>query len=161
MENTKPSEGTLRLIRCDATQPDFRALVDALNADLAARDGDDHAFYAQFNGLQDIPCAVVAYWEGQAAACGAIKPYQTDAMEVKRMYTLPIHRGKGLARQILAELEQWAAENGASKCILETGKHQPEAIRLYESKGYDRIPNYGPYTEDPNSVCFQKQLPKR
>jgi len=74
------------------------------------------------------------------------------------MYTLPGSRGKGIASQVLAELERWAAELSYEKCLLETGKRQPEAIALYKKRGYRLIPNYGQYAGVENSVCFEKIL---
>ena len=79
-------------------------------------------------------------------------------MEVKRMYVSPGSRKKGIAASILSELETWAGELSAAKCILETGKKQPEAIALYRKHGYRVIPNYGHYAEVDNSVCFEKEL---
>ena len=101
---------------------------------------------------------VVAFDNDQPVACGAIREFDKDSMEVKRMYTLPSHRGKGIAKLVLQELERWTLELGYAKCILETGKRQPEAIQLYEKSGYQSIPNYGKYLNVENSVCFQKQL---
>jgi GNAT superfamily N-acetyltransferase len=74
------------------------------------------------------------------------------------MYTLPEVRGKGLATLVLNELELWAKELKYAKCVLETGKKQPEAIRLYEKNGYIIIPNYGQYAGIKNSLCFEKEL---
>ena len=74
------------------------------------------------------------------------------------MYTPPESRGKGVASKVLTELETWAAEMSYEKCILETGKKQPEAIGLYKKNGYMLIPNYGQYAEVENSVCFEKLL---
>ena len=59
---------------------------------------------------------------------------------------------------VLKELETWCHELGMRKCILETGRNQPEAIRLYAKNGYERIPNFGRYRESPSSVCFEKSL---
>lgn len=70
---------------------------------------------------------------GKAIACGAIKEYEQGIMEVKRMYTAPESRGKGIAGQILAELEFWQPELGYQKCIEGTGL-QVAAIRLYEKE---------------------------
>ena len=145
-------------IRTDASHADFIALVKALDADLANRDGRDHSFYDQFNKIDAIKYAVVAYENGKPVSCGAIKEYTPGIMEVKRMYTVPEHRGKGIAAVVLKELELWAKELGYKTCILETGKRQPEAIRLYEKNGYTYIPNYGQYSGVDNSVCFEKQL---
>ena len=90
--------------------------------------------------------------------CGAMKEYSPITMEVKRMYTNPESRGMGIATFVLNELEKWALELGYEKCILETGKRQPEAIALYKKNGYLSIPNYGQYVGIENSVCFEKSL---
>jgi GNAT superfamily N-acetyltransferase len=79
--------------------------------------------------------------------------------EVKRMYVVPAARARGLARQVLAHLERTAAEAGAEAMILETGLAQPEAIALYESSGYTRIPSFGYYKDEPLNRCFAKALP--
>lgn len=148
----------IKLIRTDSDNPDFIELVKFLDADLAKRDGDEHAFYDQFNKITHIKYAVVAFTEGVAVSCGAIKEFEPKAMEVKRMYTLPQHRGKGLARIVLTELENWAREMSYTRCVLETGKKQPEAIELYKKSEYNIIPNYGQYVGIENSVCFEKKL---
>jgi GNAT superfamily N-acetyltransferase len=157
MKTTKKPE-MIKLIRSDSDNQDFIGLVKQLDADLAERDGVEHSFYAQFNQINKIKYVVIAYEDGRAVSCGAIKEFAPKTMEVKRMYTLPDSRGKGIASQVLTELESWAAELAYEKCILETGKKQPEAIRLYEKNGYKLIPNYGQYAGVENSVCFEKEI---
>jgi len=151
----------LTTLRTTSDNPDFIRLVEYLDAYLAVVDGEDHAFYAQFNKTGVLKHVVVAYENGEPAGCGALKEFATNIMEVKRMYTSPAHRGKGIASQVLAELESWAAELGCTKCVLETGKRQPEAIALYNKCGYASIPNYGQYAEVGNSVCFEKEIHNR
>lgn len=149
----------IRIVRTDSSHPDFVALVRQLDADLAIRDGADHAFYAQFNKIDLIRHALVAYNEEQVpVACGAIKAFAEDAMEVKRMWVEPPFRGKGIASDMLKELESWATELGYKRCVLETGKKQVEAMQLYPKNGYQVIPNYGQYIGIDNSVCFEKWL---
>ncbi|HEX9510041.1 MAG TPA: GNAT family N-acetyltransferase [Puia sp.] len=148
----------IKIIRTNSDNPDFIGLVKRLDADLAERDGNDHSFYSQFNKIDKIRYAVVAYENSKPIGCGAIKEYSPDSMEVKRMYTSPDSRGKGIASQVLAELERWAAELSYGKCVLETGKRQPEAIELYRKNGYKVIPNYGQYAGIENSVCFEKEM---
>lgn len=148
----------MNILRTDSDHADFRALVALLDQDLAVRDGDEHAFYSQFNTLDKINHVVVAFLENEPIACGAIRAFPEDAMEVKRMFVLPEHRGRGIAGRVLNELEAWALELGYTRCILETGKKQPEAIRLYAKSGYGIIPNYGPYEQVENSVCMEKIL---
>lgn len=144
--------------RTDSDDPDFKALVRQLDADLAERDGAEHGFYAQFNNIDKIRHAVVCCENGQPIGCGAIKEFSDEAMEVKRMYVSPDGRKKGIATRVLTELETWANELGYAKCVLETGKRQPEAIALYEKNGYARTSNYGQYVGVENSVCFEKLL---
>ena len=146
------------LIRTNSDNPQFIELVKYLDADLAEKDGDEHSFYNQFNKITQIKYVIIASENGQAVGCGAIKGYGTDTMEVKRMYTLPAYRGKGIAGNILSALETWAVELNFKKCILETGRRQPDAIGLYQKHGYHTIPNYGQYAGIENSMCFEKIL---
>jgi GNAT superfamily N-acetyltransferase len=148
----------IKLIRTNSENLDFIKLVKFLDADLALRDGEDHLFYSQFNKLNKIKHVVLAYENKIPLGCGAIKEYEPNTMEVKRMYTSPESRKKGIATKILSELEKWAFELSYGRCILETGKKQPEAIGLYKKSGYTQIPNYGQYSGVENSVCFEKEL---
>jgi GNAT superfamily N-acetyltransferase len=132
--------------------------VQLLDQDLLVRDGTEQGFYAQFNKLDNIRHTVVAYEGTKPVACGAIKEFSPQLMEVKRMFVHPAHRGRGIAQAILAELERWAKELRYTGCVLETGKRQPEAIGLYQKCSYALIPNYGQYIGVENSVCMQKQL---
>lgn len=148
----------IHLIRTDSYNRDFTELVKLLDAELAERDGADHPFYAQYNKINMIRHVVLAHENGMPVGCGAIKEFNTKTMEIKRMYILPAYRNQGIAVKILLELENWTAELGYSKCILETGKKQPEAIGLYKKNGYTLIPNYGQYVGVDNSLCFEKQM---
>jgi putative acetyltransferase len=145
-------------IRTNSENPDFQKLVKELDADLSIRDGAEHGFYSQFNKIDAIKYAIVAYENNSPIGCGAIKEYDEDTMEVKRMYVPVNKRGKGIASIVLNELEKWSAELNYKKCLLETGKKQPEAIRLYTKNGYKIIPNYGQYKGIENSVCFEKEV---
>lgn len=146
------------ILKTDSQNADFIKLVQQLDADLAERDGAEHSFYHQFNSIQQLNHVVVLYENDVPIGCGAFKAIAADTVEVKRMYTLPAHRSKGHASRILTELEQWASEEGYSIAVLETGKRQPEAIKLYKKNGYSIIPNYGQYIGIENSVCFRKNL---
>ncbi|MDO7873122.1 GNAT family N-acetyltransferase [Hymenobacter sp. ASUV-10] len=148
----------LQLLRTSSENVDFRALVVLLDQYLRVLDGDDHAFYAQFNQITNIKHAVVAYADGQPVGCGAFKEYEPGTVEIKRMFVRPERRGQGIAQAVLRELEQWAQQEGYNSCVLETGKRQPEAIRLYEKSGYAHISNFGQYAGDDNSVCLQKSI---
>ena len=148
----------IEILRTNSGNRDFIELVKLLDADLAQRDGEDHPFYAQFNKIDTIKYVVMAYENGKPSGCGALKEYGPKIAEIKRMYVLPECRGKGIATNILSELEHWAGELACTKCILETGKMQPEAIGLYKKSGYTVISNYGQYAGVENSVCFEKGM---
>ncbi|HSU29209.1 MAG TPA: GNAT family N-acetyltransferase [Chitinophagaceae bacterium] len=147
-----------RLTRTDSKNEDFRELIDELDEELKSRDGADHPFYAQFNKLDNIKYVIVAYDGDIPVGCGSIKEFSKEAMELKRMYVQPAYRGKGMASRILVELENWAVELKFRSCVLETGKRQPEAVALYNKNGYQRVPNFGAYKNDENSICFEKKL---
>lgn len=151
-------KSSIKTLRTDSKNGDFIHLVELLDADLAARDGQEHEFYHSFNSLQGLSHVVLAYLDQRPLACGAMKAIHGGSMEVKRMYTLPEFRGKGAASLVLKELETWAAEEGCTHCVLETGKRQPEAIALYTRSGYVQTPNYPPYEGIENSICFKKNL---
>lgn len=148
----------LTLLRTNSNHSDFKELVKLLDQDLAIRDGDDHAFYAQFNKIDAIKEVVLAFVNRLPVACGAIKPLTKQDAEVKRMFVHPDYRNQGIAAKILDELERWASEIGYENCVLETGIKQHEAIGLYQKVGYHIIQNYGQYIGVENSICMAKPL---
>lgn len=148
----------VQIVRADSSNLEFQALVTLLDTDLAIRDGDDHAFYAQFNKTDKLKHVVLIYHQQQAIACGALREWNSEIMEIKRMFVLPAFRRKGYAQLVVKNLMVWAKELGKKKCILETGKNQPEAIQLYKKMGFQIITNYGPYIHIENSVCMEIQL---
>ena len=148
----------ITLVRTNADDEAFRYLVSLLDEGLKITDGEEHAFYDQFNKVDNIKYVVVAYDDEIPVGCGAIKEYDVRTMEIKRMFVKSEQRGKGIASTILADLESWAMELNHNRCILETGSRQVEAIELYHKRGYKRIQNYGQYAGIENSVCFDKEL---
>ena len=145
--------------RTTPADPDYQWLVAALDRGLAITDGDDHAFYDQFNKSDDIRHVVVMSEHGVAVGCGAIKEYDATTVEIKRMYTVPAARGRRLATHLLTELEAWAYELGYRRLILETGSRQLAAIRLYDRYGFHRMDeNYGQYRRVANSICMEKEV---
>jgi putative acetyltransferase len=148
----------VKLLRTDANNLDFKQLTILLDAGLAITDGEDYTFYSQFNKIEHINYVIIVYENSKAIACGAIKKYDENTMEIKRMFTLTEKRGKGMAGMILSELQLWAREMDYKKCILETGIRQKEAVSLYNKTGFILIPNYGQYQGIETSICFEKIL---
>lgn len=148
----------LHLLRTTSANPDFQNLVIELDKHLAIMNGDTNDFFVQFNKIDLIKNVVVAYNNQLPVGCGAIKEYDAQTIEIKRMFVVPEMRGKGVAVAVLNELENWARELSYTKCILETGTNMLDAIGLYKKMGYENIPNYGQYVGVENSVCFEKTI---
>ncbi len=148
----------LSITRCTGKDETFRALIDALDEELQERYGAQMEFFGQYNHSSDVTTALVVWIDGERAGCGCFKPYSDNTVEMKRIFVPKRFRGRGVARAVMAELEAWARELGYAVAILETGILQPEAIRLYEAAGYERIPNYPPYENVVESVSYRKML---
>ena len=100
---------------------------------------------------------VVAFDEETPVACGALRPLDEESIEVKRMFVVPSHRGRGVSRAVLAFLEDKARSLGFRRLLLETGDVQHAAIGLYSSAGFERVEPFGEY-DGARSVCFGKTL---
>lgn len=148
----------LKIIRTNSENADFVSLVKQLDAYLKIMDGDEHDFYNQFNNIDVLKNTIVAYLENKPVGCGAFKEYNSNSVEIKRMFTLPETREQGVASKVLLALEDWAKELNYQSSVLETGIRQIEAVQFYKKKGYKIIPNYGQYKNVENSVCFEKEL---
>ena len=103
---------------------------------------------------------MVAYVNDQAVGCGALKEFNTDTLEIKRMYLKLANRRSDIATEILNALEVWAKELGYLKTVLETGTRQVEALKFYHKSGYHRIPNYAPYAHMEKIATVLKKIYK-
>ena len=104
---------------------------------------------------------LLAYLDGTPIGSIALRPLEGDTAEVRRMFVLPEYRRQRIARALLRRLEAEAAEIGYRGLRLETGDRQPAAITFYESSGYERIQAFGPYADDPTSICFEKKFSRQ
>ena len=146
-------------VRTNSDNLDFIKLVEALDLDLEVYYKDESPFYKELNTIDKIQFIVVAYNEKQEpVGCGGIKEYFENCIEIKRMYVPLAYRGRGVATQILNELEIWSKELNYQKCILQTLKNKPYAIAFYKKNHYKEMPNFGEYINAQNSICFEKQL---
>jgi ribosomal protein S18 acetylase RimI-like enzyme len=162
--------GGLELVRVGYGHPDAMLLIAEVQAEYVIR----------YGGPDDTPLDPLmfepptgSFFVGYLEVDGERRPVATGAWrshddvevfgtrrtaEIKRMYVVPALRARGLARTVLAHLERTAAEAGAAAMILETGTAQPEAMALYESSGYTRIPSFGYYKDEPLNRCYGKLL---
>ncbi|MEJ7832942.1 MAG: GNAT family N-acetyltransferase [Nocardioides sp.] len=155
----------VRIARVGYRHPDATRLIDEVQTEYVARYGGpdsspvDPLMFEPPHGtflvayLGDEPVATGAWRRSEVVAFGS-----SLTAEIKRMYVAPSARGRGVARRMLAHLEQTAAEAGVEAVVLETGTAQPEAIALYESAGYTQVPGFGFYRDSPISRCFAKPL---
>jgi putative acetyltransferase len=152
----------IEIRREDLTSDTAQKLIEALNADLRARypEGDGmHYFRLDVEEVRPGRGAfVVAFDEGAPVGCGAVRTIAAGVAEIKRMYVLPNVRGRGIARRMLAFLEDEARAIGVRKLMLETGTRQPEAIALYSKTGYSLTGPFGEYPPSPSNVFFEKSL---
>jgi putative acetyltransferase len=139
--------------------PDAVALIDELETHLASRYPAEsrHGFSVE-KMLREEVAFFLLRAEGIPAACGGIKLFGTEYGEIKHMYVRPAFRGRGYGKRMLDHLVDYARQRGVSLLRLETGIHQREAIGLYERMGFQRIPPFPPYWEDPLSRCYERRL---
>lgn len=142
----------------DATGETARKLIHDLCTELSERYGTPPSPFLPSEAAAARTAFLVARLGGQPVGCGAIRRIDNHTAEVKRMYVAPAGRRKGIARRIMAELESRAIDFGYRVIRLETGIHQPDAQRLYESCGYRRIAAFGHYVGNSTSVCYEKVL---
>jgi putative acetyltransferase len=147
----------LSLLRTTSDHTDFKKLTALFDEYLVDIDGDEKDFFAQYNQIH-LDHVVICYDNGIAVGCGAFKVYEPQVIEVKRMFVHPEHRNKGVAAQVLSELESWAIVLNFTTSILETSIKLQNAIALYRKFGYYEIPNYGQYIGVESSVCMKKFL---
>jgi GNAT superfamily N-acetyltransferase len=151
-------ESNIKIIRTTSENPDFEALVAALDAGLWERYPELKANYWGNNVIELNPNVVILYLDNKPVACGCFKKQDKNTIELKRMFVSPEARGLGLAKRLVQELELLAHKSGFKIAVLETLYKQKEAIGLYQKVGYVIIDNYEPYVGLKNSICMRKQI---
>ena len=148
----------IKIIETHSGDEGFLSLVKELDKDLNNRYGNLQDEYEQFNQVKSLTKVVLLQLNEKPIACGAIKEINTDLVELKRVYVHENHRRQGYGKQVVKHLENLSGKMGYKAMLLETGKKQTEAIALYQKDGYEIIRNYGPYSDNDNSVCMRKLL---
>jgi putative acetyltransferase len=139
--------------------PDALSLVDELESHLASLyPSESRHGYSVDKLIREGVAFFVLRENGAAAGCGGVQIYGTEYGELKRMYVRPQFRGLGLGKLMLRHLADYAFRRGVGVLRLETGIHQKEAIGLYEGFGFERIPPFGVYKDDPLSLFFEKRI---
>lgn len=152
------SRGSFEARLTDGTDPRMVALVAELDREYEARFGAVALQYRPYNTLEGLKQACVILVNGEAVACGGLRQLEEQTAELKRVYVKPAFRRRGLARQLVEVLELQALFQGNTSMVLETGRAMPEAVALYSGLGYREIPGFGPFRDDPITVCMKKEL---
>jgi len=155
-----PMKEEITIKRTNGADSDFQLLVSHLDYELWNELKEDQATYDQYNKVPDIQTVLVIYINEQPAACGCFKKFDANTAEIKRMFVEKHHRGTGLSKLVLKELENWASDSGFGYSVLETSIHFKTARDLYTKAGYNIIENYGQYKGLEESVCMKKELKK-
>jgi GNAT superfamily N-acetyltransferase len=137
-------------------------MIAALNGELSSlypEQGANHFRLDLEEVVEGRGAFLVAYSSGKPLGCGAIRRLDGNTAEIKRMYVEPSARGRGVGRVVLRALEAEARRlEGVDRIVLETGERQLEALGLYRSAGFVRIPAFGEYVGSPLSVCMEKRI---
>jgi putative acetyltransferase len=142
----------------DSESEESRALVNQMFLELKALYGLVQPTLQPINCPREGAVFLVARENDRPVACGAVVPLSPGIGEVKRMFVEKDSRGRGISRAVLAELERHARTLGYTALRLDTGIRQPAAILLYETSGFERIPNYIAHITDELTVCYEKKL---
>lgn len=135
----------------------IKTMLTALEEQLFKITGDSGSSSFRPTEIQNEKTIFVVGYEGEkAVACGAIRQYEKQTAELKRMYSHVPKRGYG--KQILQYLEQKARDAGYHTIILSTRKVNKVAVAFYQKNGYQRIANFGKYQDKSESICFQKDI---
>ena len=145
-------------IRTDGKNKDFIENCRLLDMDLDRRVGKKikRDKYTEVNQLDEINEAIVVYEGSKAIGGGAIRRYDDETVELKRVFIHTEYQGQGIGSKLVSLLIEWSVELGYKRMILETGELLVESCAVYRKLGFKVIPNYGPYVNMPESLCMEK-----
>ena len=146
--------------RTDGKDKDFIENCRLLDIDLDRRVGKKikRDKYKKFNQIDEIQQAIVVYEGNKAVGGGAIRRYNDEDIELKRVFVHAEYQGQGIGSKLVSLLIEWAMELGYKRMILETGELLAESCDVYKKLGFQVISNYGPYVDMEESLCMAKEL---
>ena len=146
--------------RTDGKDKDFIENCRLLDIDLDRRVGKKikRDKYKKFNQIDEIQQAIVVYEGNKAVGGGAIRRYNDEDIELKRVFVHAEYQGQGIGSKLVSLLIEWAEELGYQRMILETGELLAESCAVYKKLGFQVISNYGPYVDMEESLCMAKEL---
>lgn len=150
----------MEFIRTDGKNKDFIENCKLLDMDLDRRVGKaiKREKYNKYNQLDEIQSAIVVYEGNKPIGGGALRKYNEEDVELKRIFVCPEYQRRGIGTKLVSLLIEMAKELNYSRVILETGELLAESCAVYRKIGFKIIPNYGPYVNMPESLCMAKSL---
>lgn len=150
---------TFTLERVPYDSPLAQQLIDELQEEYVLRyGGPDETPVDPGEFAAPLGSFLLVHRDSELVGCAGMRARSGSDVEVKRMFVRRPFRGRGYARAMLTLVEEEARSLGYSRVLMETGLAQPEAIGLYESSGYERIPGFGHYRNEPQNRCYAKTL---
>ncbi len=139
--------------------PDLIQLSKELDNFYFSRFGKMYLVYRANNVLEGMAGAAVAYEDSNPCGWCCWKPFDAVTAEIKRVYVCPEYRRKGVAKKLMETIELHAARSGCHRAVLETAKATEGALAFYRAVGYHVLKGgYGRYADDPDCVCFEKEI---
>jgi len=108
-----------QILRTDSSNSDFQTLVKLLDADLSIRDGEEHAFYAQYNKTDQLKYVIVLYQDQKPVACGAIREFAEAVMEIGKNQPEAIQLYQKIGFEVIENYGQYAGIDN-SVCMQKT-----------------------------------------
>lgn len=114
--------------------------------------------FIPYNLSDTISDVLIVYINGKPVACAGLKKYSDSDVEIKRVWVEPESRGQKIASKMMNLIEEKARQMNYKRAILQTRPIMPDAVGLYEKRGYSLIDNYPPYDRLEGAICMALEL---
>ncbi|OAB45569.1 GNAT family N-acetyltransferase [Paenibacillus antarcticus] len=150
---------TIKIVEVSSNHADLAIIIKKLDEYLLQKYPAEEIFGVDFSEpkVNDITF-IVAYLNEVPVGCGAIREIDKESTELKRFFVEQDFRNRGIAYEILMELELRAKTLGYTCIKLEAGEPQTEALSFYRKNGYYQIDRFGEYVACESSICYEKKL---
>lgn len=148
----------MKTIFTDEKDERFLNLVGELDKGYYERIGDELSRYDSYNEFKDPHVVILALDNDIAVACASYRVFDNDSVEFKRVYVKKEYRKRGIAYNIITQLEKLAVKKGFKYSYIVTGKNNRAAIKLYEKLNYELIDNFGQFKYDDVVICMKKEF---
>jgi len=136
----------------------FLKIVDELDRGYYERIGDELSKYDSYNEFKNPHVVILALDNDIAVACASYRIFDNDSVEFKRVYVKKDYRKRGIAYNLIVQLEKSVMERNFKYSYIVTGKNNHTAIKLYEKLNYELINNFGQFRDDNRVVCMRKEF---